>query len=80
PQDAPPRLQEILDRALAKDPKDRYQRIAEMRDDLRAVKRELTAGGVSQPDTTDEFEPVAPRHQTGSTSFGRTFRRWLRNI
>ncbi|HZH32771.1 MAG TPA: protein kinase [Pyrinomonadaceae bacterium] len=80
-QDAPPRLQEILDRALAKDPKDRYQRIAEMRDELRAVKRELAAAGAATAlDTTDEFEPVAPRHQTSNNSFGRTFRRWLRNI
>ncbi|HEX8422684.1 MAG TPA: protein kinase [Pyrinomonadaceae bacterium] len=87
--DAPPRLQEILDRALAKDPKDRYQRVAEFRDDLRAVKRELAAagagataaaGGGSALDTTDEFEPVAPRHQSSNSSFGRTFRRWLRNI
>jgi len=79
-QDAPPRLQEILDRALAKDPKDRYQRIAEMRDDLRAVKRELAAAGATALDATDEFEPVAPRHQSSNNSFGRTFRRWLRNI
>ncbi|HEY0082161.1 MAG TPA: serine/threonine-protein kinase, partial [Pyrinomonadaceae bacterium] len=79
-QDAPPRLQEILDRALAKDPKDRYQRVAEMRDDLRAVKRELAAAGAATLDTTDEFEPVAPRHQSSNNTFGRTFRRWLRNI
>jgi TolB-like protein/Tfp pilus assembly protein PilF len=81
-QDAPPRLQEILDRALAKDPKDRYQRVAELRDDLRAVKRELAAAGAGsqQSDTTDEFEPITPRHQSSNTSFGRTFRRWLRNI
>jgi eukaryotic-like serine/threonine-protein kinase len=85
--DAPPRLQEILDRALAKDPKDRYQRVAEFRDDLRAVKRELAASAVgavggsgSASDTTDEFEPIAPRHQSSNSSFGRTFRRWLRNI
>ncbi|HZH89580.1 MAG TPA: protein kinase [Pyrinomonadaceae bacterium] len=79
-QDAPPRLQEILDRALAKDPKDRYQRVAELRDDLRTVKRELAAAGATTLDTTDEFEPVRPRHQSSNTSFGRTFRRWLRNI
>ncbi|HJR06041.1 MAG TPA: protein kinase [Pyrinomonadaceae bacterium] len=80
-QDAPPRLQEIIDRALAKDPKDRYQRVADMRDDLRAVKRDMaaaSAGGTM--DATDEFEPVAPRHQSSNASFGRTFRRWLRNI
>ncbi|MGI9108104.1 MAG: serine/threonine protein kinase, partial [Pyrinomonadaceae bacterium] len=82
-QDAPPCLQEILDRALAKDPKDRYQRISEMRDDLRAVKRELAAAAAASGgtlDATNDFELVAPRHQAGSTSFGRTFRRWLRNI
>jgi serine/threonine-protein kinase len=79
-QDTPPRLQEILARALAKDPKDRYQRVAEMRDELRAVKRELAAAGAATPDATDEFEPVAPRHQSSNNSFGRTFRRWLRNI
>jgi serine/threonine-protein kinase len=79
-QDAPPRLQEILDRALAKDPKDRYQRVAELRDDLRTVKRELAAAGAATLDTTDEFEPVAPRHQSSNNSFGHTFRRWLRNI
>jgi serine/threonine-protein kinase len=78
--DAPPRLQEILDRALAKDPKDRYQRVADFRDDLRAVKRELAAAGATVSDTTDEFEPVAPRHQSSNASFGRTFKRWLRNI
>lgn len=35
------RLQEILDRSLCKDPDDRYQRIEEMRNDLRAVLREV---------------------------------------
>src|SRR5262245_43618865 len=34
PTPTPPQLQEILDRALAKDPNDRYQRITELRDDL----------------------------------------------
>src|SRR6185295_4882637 len=33
----PPRLQEILDRAMEKDPKDRYQKVSELRDDLREV-------------------------------------------
>src|SRR5262249_22539845 len=33
----PARLQEILNKALTKDPRDRYQRVAEFRDDLRSV-------------------------------------------
>ena len=37
----PPRLQVILDRTLAKDPRDRYQKVAELRDDLRGVLREV---------------------------------------
>src|SRR2546421_5545916 len=41
----PPRLQAILDKALAKEPKQRYQKVAEMRDDLRAALREVEAGG-----------------------------------
>ena len=78
-QDAPPRLQQILDRALAKDPKARYQKIAEMRDDLRAALREVMAG--TGAPIEDPLAPVVPRHQqTGSSTFGRTFKRWLRNI
>src|SRR3982750_627381 len=37
----PPQLQVIVDKALAKDPKDRYQKIAVMRDDLRAVLQQV---------------------------------------
>lgn len=37
----PVRMQEILDRALAKDPRDRYQRIEELGDDLKSVKRQI---------------------------------------
>ncbi|HXF42415.1 MAG TPA: protein kinase [Pyrinomonadaceae bacterium] len=38
----PPQLQQILDKALQKDPKDRYQKIAHMRDDLKTVLASLT--------------------------------------
>jgi serine/threonine-protein kinase len=78
--DAPPRIQQILERALAKRPEQRYQRMSEMRDDLRAVLRDvLTGAGASIEDT---FAPVAPRHQSqaGGSGFGSTFKRWLRNI
>src|SRR4051812_25736303 len=41
----PPRVQQILDRAMAKDPRDRYQKIKEMGDDVREVLREVSTGG-----------------------------------
>ena len=39
---APAALQPILDRALAKDPKDRYQTMAALRDELKALMRRLS--------------------------------------
>lgn len=47
----PPQLQPILDRALAKNPKDRYQKISQMRDDLRAVLQEISGMPMLQGDT-----------------------------
>src|SRR5712664_4432872 len=35
PDPVPPRLQQILNRALQKNPRDRYQKVSELRDDLR---------------------------------------------
>ncbi len=54
-QPLPPRLQQIVDRALAKDPKDRYQKISQMRDDLRSVLQEV-AGLALMP--TDTYTPA----------------------
>ena len=84
-QDVPPRLQEVLDRALAKRPPARYQRMSEFRDDLREVYREAVAAGDAgaagvHRSVADEFAPVAPRHQEQPSGVGRTFRRWLRNF
>jgi len=42
PEALPPQLQPILDRALAKEPRDRYQKISLMRDDIRAVLQEIS--------------------------------------
>jgi len=49
------RIQEILDKALAKAPEDRYQKIEIMRGDLQEVLREIdveTTAGNTLPDTT----------------------------
>ncbi|MBV9241565.1 MAG: protein kinase, partial [Acidobacteria bacterium] len=56
----PPRLQEIIDKALAKDPKQRYQKIAQMRDDLRAVMQQVAGGAPLMPGDT-----FAPAHADG---------------
>lgn len=77
PGGAPPRLQDILDRALAKDPKERYQKAAALRDDLRSVMREVESGAsgeFAQPITA-----VTPRHLSGTGRMGRALR-WLRGV
>jgi len=77
PGGVPPQLQLILDRALAKDPKQRYQRIGEMRDDLRTVLRDVEAGAPQS--FSEPITPVAPRHLSGTGPMGRALR-WLRGV
>src|SRR3982751_2215453 len=47
----PERLQGIVDKALSKNPKDRYQKIAQMRDDLRSVLHEVAGAPLMAGDT-----------------------------
>src|ERR1700738_2387104 len=72
PSPTPARLQQILDKTLQKDPRDRYQKIGELRDDLRKVLHELAGGAKSE-------EAAAPRHLGGSSPVGRAMR-WLRKL
>ena len=67
----PPRLQQILDRCMAKEPRDRYQKMEEVRDDLRGVLREIS--GEAQ-DTNVIPEPA--RHLSGASSVSRAMK-WL---
>ena len=56
------RVQVILDRALAKSPEDRYQRIEDMRDELQEILRELEVDsslGNTWTDVTQSIAPVA---------------------
>ena len=76
PGGAPPQLQSILNHTLAKDPKDRYQRVGDLRDDLRAVLREVEAGGQQG---FEPITPVTPRHLSGTGRMGRALR-WLRSV
>ena len=72
PGPVPARLQQILDRALQKDPRDRYQKIGELRDELRQVLHEVAGGAKFE-------EATAPRHLGGSSPVGRAMR-WLRKL
>ncbi len=79
----PARLQKILDKTMAKEPSDRYQRIAELRDELADILRE-TSGSNTGADAQilDNLSGGnAPRHLGGETG-GLLARagRWLRNV
>ena len=75
----PPRLQQILDRAMAKDPRDRYQKISEMRDELRSILREVTQGTADSIHITEGGMNAAPRYLAAPNPMARAIR-WLRNI
>jgi serine/threonine protein kinase/tetratricopeptide (TPR) repeat protein len=68
----PARLQQILDRAMQKEPRDRYQRIDELRDELRKVLQDVSAGAAMEV-------AAAPRHLGGASPVSRAMR-WLRKV
>ncbi|HVS82716.1 MAG TPA: protein kinase [Pyrinomonadaceae bacterium] len=73
PGQTPARLQQILDRALAKDPRDRYQKISELGDELRKVLQEVSSGA--------PFEVTAApaHHLAGANPVSRAMR-WLKTL
>ena len=70
------RLQQILDKALAKDPRERYQNVMQFRDDLREVLRELQSPS-AMPEA--HLTPVPPRHLRPPGPVSRALR-WLKNV
>jgi len=70
PEPVPPQLQEILDKSLAKDPKDRYQKISDMRDDLRAVLQEVSGDNL-------DLSLYSPRHIQNKNVMKRAWN-WVR--
>src|SRR5205807_3496651 len=69
----PARLQQILDKAMAKEPRDRYQKIFELRDELKKVLLQVSSGA--------QFEVAAApaRHLSGSSPVSRAMR-WLKRM
>ena len=71
----PPRLQQTVDRALSKEPKDRFQNMEDFRNELRQVLQEIDAGATV-------FQGVAaepPRHLAAANPVSRAVR-WLKAI
>jgi serine/threonine protein kinase/tetratricopeptide (TPR) repeat protein len=72
----PVRLQQILDRCLAKEPRNRYQKMEELRDDLRGVLQEVsTSETTGQPFASVTPEPA--QHLPGANPVSRAMR-WLK--
>src|SRR5947209_3221159 len=74
----PARLQQILDRALAKEPRDRYQRMEDFRDDLKSMLREVTARSGGQ--YVEDVQPIAPRHLPGTGGPISKLKHWFRSM
>ena len=71
PEPIPPQLQNIIDKALAKDPRHRYQKISEMRDELRAILQDISGVPMFQG------ENVAPKHLGNHNPVKKAWN-WLR--
>lgn len=74
-QPIPPRLQQIVDRALAKDPRARYQKVEQLREDLKSVLREIDMASYDPTQPTGGITPVMPQYETVGVT-GK-LRRWL---
>ncbi|MFN2529949.1 MAG: protein kinase [Pyrinomonadaceae bacterium] len=72
-----PRLQEIVDKALAKDVRQRYQRVGHFRDDLKNLMRDLGSDALSLQENS--INPVAPKHLQTSNPMSRALR-WLKGV
>jgi serine/threonine-protein kinase len=71
----PPRLQYIVDKALEKEPKDRFQNMDDFRNELRQVLQELDSGVTGFQSVT----PEPPRHLSGANPVSRAVR-WFKSI
>ena len=76
-EDIPARFEDIILKAIEKDPRDRAQTAAELRADLRRLKRELETGELAAQRTTAS-RPATRSAASASSQAGAPFgRRWL---
>ena len=74
----PASLQQILDRCLAKEPRDRYQKMGELHRDLLGVLQEvLSSESTGQAFTSTSIVPEPARHLAGESTVSRAMR-WLK--
>jgi serine/threonine-protein kinase len=71
----PARLQNAIDRALEKEPKDRFQNMEDLRNELRQTLQEIDSGTAS----FQSVVPEPPRHLAGANPVSRAVR-WLKAI
>jgi hypothetical protein len=71
----PPRLQQIIDKALAKEPKDRFQNMDDFRNELRQVLHEARR----RRDGLSERDAGAAASSAGANPVSRAVR-WLKSI
>jgi serine/threonine protein kinase/tetratricopeptide (TPR) repeat protein len=71
----PPRLQQIIDKALEKEPKHRFQNMDDFRNELRQVLHGLDSSATDFQSVT----PEPPRHLTGANPVSRAMR-WFKSI
>ena len=70
----PSSVQQIVDRSLAKNASERYQKMADLRDGLRTALQEITGGAGESG-----WVAAAPRHLGGEGRVGRAMN-WLRKV
>jgi len=78
--DTPPRLQQILDRAMAKDPRDRYRKMENLRDELKSVMREIESESGGPSPAHEGITLVMTRRQSSAFNVAGTLGRWLRGL
>ncbi|HXQ71016.1 MAG TPA: tetratricopeptide repeat protein, partial [Pyrinomonadaceae bacterium] len=72
----PQHLQQIIDRALEKEPKDRFQNMDNFRNELRQVLQDVDSGAAVYQGVT----PEPPRHLAGAKNPVSRAVRWLKSI